>query len=64
MAREVCRRSFLQGSALTTAGAAMAGASSAFVGQTAEALAAGLTDNRVKRTLQIELRTALPGALR
>jgi hypothetical protein len=42
----------------------MAGASSAFVGQTAEALAAGLTDNRVKRTLQIELRTALPGALR
>ena len=76
MTHEVSRRSFLQGSALTTAGAAVAGAASAIIGQAAKAEPAGsaalgpepvpasLTVNGDKHTLRIEPRTTLAEALR
>jgi len=76
MTRDVSRRSFLQGSALTTAGAAMASAASAFIGPGVqaepmgsatfgpEAVPVSLTVNGVKHTLHIEPRTTLAEALR
>ncbi|MGO9985090.1 MAG: (2Fe-2S)-binding protein [Rhodomicrobium sp.] len=76
MTREVSRRSFLQGSALTTAGAAMAEAATAFIGQAAAgepsgpaifgpgAVPVSLTVNGVKHTLNIEPRTTLAETLR
>lgn len=76
VAENVSRRSFIQGSALTTVGAAMADAASAILGQAAEAEPAApevagpeavpvsLTVNGAKHTLMIEPRMTLAEALR
>jgi xanthine dehydrogenase YagT iron-sulfur-binding subunit len=76
-ASELSRRSFIRGSALTTAGVAMMDAASAIIGQadategTAGAAVAGpepvqimLTINGLARTLQVEPRMTLAEALR
>ncbi|MGA7328478.1 MAG: (2Fe-2S)-binding protein [Rhodomicrobium sp.] len=76
MTRDFSRRSFIRGSALTTAGVAMADAAAALVAQAAHAqgmepavdrkvtVAAVLTVNGVRHTLQIEPRMTLAEILR
>ncbi len=76
MQHDLSRRSFLRGSALTTAGASVVEAASALLGQAEaaegggppvlgpEAVAITLTINGVARTLQVEPRMTLAEALR